>query len=126
MPLSTGFARGRSHSARRPASAGRKPTVCRPSVEMLEDRTLLNGQPVVDFSSLRVDPAAHDAGTILVHFRSEPADRAGQAILNGTTIGKPLALVPGLREVQLADGVSVEQALAADRKSVVEGQSADR
>src|SRR5262249_51400208 len=51
---------------------------------------------------------------ILVNFRS---DAAASAVLAGTTLSEPIALVPGLRPVGLAAGVGVEAALSAYQAS---------
>jgi subtilisin family serine protease len=88
-------------------------------VELLEDRCLLNGLGIpggVDLSQLKTDPNAYDAASILVRFRGEDAGPGTvRALLPGTEVGRPISLVPGLREVRLGDGVNVAAALAAYR-----------
>jgi serine protease len=75
----------------------------------------------VDFSSLRADPSAYDSSHILVRFNAETgtADtiRGLQAAvpLPGTELGPSLTLVPGLREVCLDPGETIEAALAEYR-----------
>src|SRR5262245_41826078 len=78
-------------------------------VQVLEERCLLSSTS----SGLVVDASAVDATRILVQFKSEVPDVASLHILNGTTIGEPLPLIPGLREVVLQPSVSVSDALAA-------------
>lgn len=81
-----------------------------PLLELLEDRTLLNGAPAGP-QAVALD-AAFAADRILVRFRPE-ASVAGKAALPGSQLGASAGLVPGLREVTLAPGVSVADAVAA-------------
>ncbi|MGI8980658.1 MAG: S8 family serine peptidase, partial [Pirellulaceae bacterium] len=95
-------------------------------LEALEDRCLLTFSPAVlypagigpqpvataDVASLQGDPGDYDSTRILVRFRSEAAANRSP-ILDGTTIGRELPLVSGLREVRLAPGIDVQTALAA-------------
>jgi subtilisin family serine protease/subtilisin-like proprotein convertase family protein len=75
-------------------------------VEQLEDRTVPSG------TSLLIDPTTYDPGSILVRFRPE----AGPVELpDGMEYGDSWALVPGLHEVRLAEGISTDAALAALR-----------
>ncbi|MGI6415159.1 MAG: S8 family serine peptidase [Thermoguttaceae bacterium] len=88
--------------------------------EQLEPRQLLSAQPAGPGPDwLRFDGAC-DESSILVRFRPEyrAAFAAGGAsILAGTQIGRQLGQVAGLHKVSLADGVGVDAALAAYRKS---------
>ncbi|MHC4406638.1 MAG: S8 family peptidase [Planctomycetota bacterium] len=95
-------------------------------LEPLEDRCLLAvaGLPAaVDFSQLTVDPDSYDPSAILVRFHQDaPLHRKdvgllGPEAVGGTEIGAELPLVPGLRKVQLQEGVSVDVALAAYRSN---------
>jgi subtilisin family serine protease len=93
--------------------------------EPLEDRTLLNGEPVAavqTFGPFTVDLGSYEPSTILVRFRPEAVcdvaacpGLTGPEILPGTEVAPGLPLVTGLRQVHLADGVRVEDALAAYR-----------
>jgi subtilisin family serine protease len=74
----------------------------RPSLEQLEDRTLLS----------QTGTEVFDLTRILVRFRNEGVPPPS---IKGTTIGPALNLVPGLYEVRLDKGVSVAAALAAYR-----------
>src|SRR5688572_6590803 len=82
----------------------------RPWLELLEDRTLLNARlPLADFRELRLDTGSYESDTILVRFN--PA--ADDAMPAGLELGREFSLVPGLHEVHLPAGMSVEDALAA-------------
>ncbi len=96
----------------KPAKAG---TTSRLHLEPLEDRTLLNGGPLIDFSALAIDRDHYQADRILVHFHSEFANAGFQTLLGGATSASPLSLVSGLYEMTLAPGVSVQDALSAYR-----------
>src|SRR5262249_43691987 len=76
-------------------------------LELLEARTLLSGSPA---ATAAADPTTADAARILVRFTSESA---ATSVLEGTTVGPAISLVPGLHEVDLAPGVSTTTALAA-------------
>lgn len=78
-----------------------KQTPSKPGLEVLEDRTLLDGAP-------------YDSASILVRFRS---DAQAVRLLEDTALSEPITLVPGLREVRLGAGVTVDRALAAYRAS---------
>src|SRR6185437_12576889 len=83
--------------------------------EALEDRTLLSTAapgPLLDLSGLSVNPNAADPSHILVEYRS---DNGPLATVPGTTLGQRLGLVSGLYEIDLAQGVSADQALAGYR-----------
>ena len=85
-------------------------------LERLEDRTLPSVTPnVIDLGGVQVNTSSYNSSDILVQFRSIAA--APQSLLQGTTIGQKLDLVSGLFEVNLAPGVTVDQALAAYRAS---------
>jgi subtilisin family serine protease/subtilisin-like proprotein convertase family protein len=88
--------------------AGRSPGRT-PTLEALEDRTLLSGTPLLNLGGLTVNPT-YAAADILVQFR--PGTTPAPA-LAGTTLSGPLGLLPGLYEVQLPPGASVGAALAA-------------
>jgi len=78
--------------------------------EVLEDRSLLSGNPLAELAGLgrlAVDPQSYDPSAILVRFRAEDA--------RGTDTGRAWPLVRGLQRVGLAQGVSLEAALAAYR-----------
>ncbi len=88
------------------------------AVENLEDRTLLSSSGLMDLSTFRVDPALGiDPNHILVRFRAQNQEAISRAILPGSQLGAVMELVPGLREVTLPAGVSVQQALAAYQAS---------
>jgi subtilisin family serine protease len=72
----------------------------RPALECLEERALLSA----------AGTGAFDPTRILVRFRTPEFH---QSLLQGTTIGPALDLVPGLYEVRLGKAVSVASALAA-------------
>ncbi len=75
-------------------------------LEVLESRQLLNADltgPLAPFSALQLNSSQYDPSHILVRFRTD-APMASEP-------GTPLDLVPGLREVSLAPGTSVEQAI---------------
>jgi subtilisin family serine protease len=81
------------------------------TLEALEDRTLLDaGQPVGIASPYGPDLGWAES-RILVQFKSEFC--ASVASLGGTHLARSFELVPGLYEVQLQPGVTVEEALAA-------------
>src|SRR5262245_46950567 len=76
--------------------------------EILEDRTLLSGVPVV--GPLAIDASRYDASSIIVRFRNESPTLAA-----GTASERAWSVVPGLHEVGLASGMSVAAALNAYR-----------
>ncbi len=82
-------------------------------LEQLEDRRLLSAAPR---DILLVDPSKYESSEILVRFRSDQDPPADEEIFSGSRYAREFPLVPGLREVELADGVAVEQALSAYRK----------
>src|SRR5262245_59109267 len=105
----------RRHSSRSPFRGlpSRRPlskTRARPWLDQLEDRIVPSA---ADFRSLTVDPSSYDPSGILVRLRPGIADPRALEILQGTEFTSPLSLVPGLWEVHLSDGVSVEAALEA-------------
>jgi subtilisin family serine protease len=84
-----------------------------PRVEPLERRDLLSvspSAPVLDFQSLTTDVSEFDPSRILVKFRDEGS---AASLFKGTSIGDSFDLVPGLREVHLAPGTSVDEAVLA-------------
>ena len=81
-------------------------------LERLEDRTLPSVAPnVIDLSGLQVNTGSYASSDILVQFRNTAT--TPQSSLPGTTIGQQLGLVPCLYEVDLTNGITVAQALAA-------------
>src|SRR5688572_29489931 len=89
----------------------RKTRPFRPILESLERRDLLSAAPLPD---LRMAGTAYDNAHILVRFRT---DAQQPVALQGTQLGHSIGLVSGLWEVNLNNGVTVEQALAAYRAS---------
>ncbi len=101
-----------------PARAGKPAAIrsrARLHLEVLEDRTLLDGGPLIDLSALAVDRDHYQADRILVHFHSEFANAGSQTLLGGATSASRLSLVSGLYEITLAPGVAVQDALTAYR-----------
>jgi subtilisin family serine protease/subtilisin-like proprotein convertase family protein len=85
-------------------------------LEALEDRSLLSAgpaAPVIDLSGLALNTSQYSSTDILVEFKSTALKSGAVPALAGTTAAQQLPLVPGLYEVQLDRGVSVQQALAA-------------
>ena len=81
-------------------------------LELLEDRTMPSVTPTaLDLSGLQINPNNYASTDILVQFRNPTA--TPQSLLAGTTIGQQLPLVNGLYEVDLVNGVTVQQAVAA-------------
>jgi subtilisin family serine protease len=122
----------RSTAQRLPSHTSGRRLKFSPRFEALEDRNLLNASPVASLpmgpprlADSMADIYAHeqrelgasdfDATRILVRFNQEAGDVSNLRVAAGTTIGRELPLVPGLREVRLAPGIGVEQALAAYR-----------
>ncbi len=106
----------RTHHTRRlrTESRGRAVTV-RPLVESLEDRRLLAAgalPALVGFDALKVDAQSYEPSRILVQYRTEASATATVA---GTAVGAGIGLVPGLHEVALGPGVSVDAAVRAYR-----------
>ncbi|NUQ65031.1 MAG: S8 family serine peptidase [Pirellulales bacterium] len=88
-------------------------------LESLEDRNLLAAAALPEPSGLNglsVDRAYHDTSRILVRFRSDAPALPESAIPSGSRYGRTFPLVSGLREIELEDGVGVEDALAWYRK----------
>ncbi len=86
-------------------------------VELLEDRSLLDaglGAVAAGLPQLSLDPHAHEASSVMVRFRPD-ADAAAVAAAAGASLGSSYGLVPGLYQVNLSEGVTVEQALTAFR-----------
>jgi subtilisin family serine protease/subtilisin-like proprotein convertase family protein len=83
------------------------------NLEFLEERTVLNAAmgPFASSSNLLVDPTTYMSNTILVQFKPD-AVLSGDIDLHGAKITQSLELVDGLYELQLAQGMSVEGALA--------------
>lgn len=76
--------------------------------EVLEDRTLLSGLPVV--GPLAIDPSRYDDSSIIVRFRND-----SPTFIAGTASERAWSVVSGLHQVRLAPGMSVEAALNAYR-----------
>jgi subtilisin family serine protease/subtilisin-like proprotein convertase family protein len=87
-----------------------------PGLEVLESRTLLDSTPlssVLDFSNLKLQDDS-DPTHILVRFKPDVLARTPvPAALPATTVETSLDLVPGLFEVALSPGTTVDSALAA-------------
>ncbi len=85
------------------------------TLEVLEDRTLLNAAPstVLDLNGLGVNPSKYSATDILVRFQTPPGTPGGSELVKGTTLGSAMPLVSGLYEISLGKGTTVAQALAA-------------
>lgn len=81
-------------------------------LEALERRLLLS-TTLANVNSLAVDQTAFDSSSILVSFRSQRKPNASD-IVAGTTVGASLG-VPGLYEINLGAGITVQQAVAAYR-----------
>jgi subtilisin family serine protease len=96
----------------KPSSA--RARFARPGLESLDDRTLLSTTSPLPVNSVSVVPDSYSASDILVRFRQGDQPRA---VLSGTSIGSKLDLVSNLYEVNLSNGVTVEQALTAYRAS---------
>ena len=78
-----------------------------PALEVLEDRTLLDAGP------LPAPAPSFDPSHLLVRFRDGAAPAPALA---GTSVGRPLGLLPGAYEVDLAPGVSVAATVPMFRK----------
>jgi subtilisin family serine protease len=85
----------------------------RPTLEGLEQRTLLSTTPLPAPTGVSVSSSAYSDSDILVQYRTNKP----QSLLAGTTVGPQLSLVNNLYEVNLSKGVSVAQALAAYKAS---------
>src|SRR5687767_4081445 len=94
------------------ARSGSSPSA-RLLLQSLEGRTLLSTAAAPAVAPLAVDTEAYEPHRILVRFRPEPSVLIGADIPAGTELGRAFDLVPGLHEVELADGVSVADAVAA-------------
>src|SRR5439155_15897545 len=81
----------------------------RPTLELLEDRTLPSATLPVSITSPY--GSGWSDSRILVQFKPQYASQATS--LSGTQLAQTFALTPGLFEVQLSPGVTVDQALAA-------------
>jgi subtilisin family serine protease len=101
---------GQRRPVRQTLRAPHQPLHC----ERLEERTLLSATgsaPETGLGLVQVDPRSYEPGDILVRFR----DGAATLPVAGTQLGAAFALVPGLRKIQLAAGVSPDVALAGYR-----------
>jgi subtilisin family serine protease/subtilisin-like proprotein convertase family protein len=101
-------------SRRRWSRPNRQPTVRKLHLEVLEDRNLLSASspaPALDLSHLAVNSSQYSSNDILVQFKPAALTRNAVSALAGTTIGQNLSLVPGLYEVMLNAGTTVQQAL---------------
>jgi serine protease len=87
------------------------------TLEVLEDRTLLNTTPttILDLNGLAVDPNKYSTTDILVRFQEKPGTPGGPAIAAGTTLGSALPLATGYYQVDLDKGMTVDKALAEYR-----------
>jgi serine protease len=96
------------------------------TLEVLEDRTLLNAasSTVLDLNGLGVNPNKYSTTDILVRFQTPPTSPGSQELVKGTTLGSALPLVSGLYQINLDKGVTVAQALAAYKaeKGVLEAE----
>jgi subtilisin family serine protease/subtilisin-like proprotein convertase family protein len=97
---------------RKPASA--RARLSRPALESLEDRMVLSTTSSLPLNQVSVVSDAYSSSDILVRFRQGDQPRA---ILSGTSMGPRLDLVSELYEVNLSNGVAVQQALAAYQAS---------
>jgi YD repeat-containing protein len=79
------------------------------SVELLEDRFLMSGNALAGFNAFAINTGSYDPSRILVRFRPEVT---APASLAGTSVAQDIPLVPGLHEVTLDPGLTVENALA--------------
>jgi serine protease len=87
-----------------------------PGLEILEDRTMLSASsaaPAIDLSGLALNTAQYSSSDILVDFKAIALTGGKVPTLSGTSAGQQLALVPGLYQVLLNNGETVQQALAA-------------
>jgi subtilisin family serine protease/subtilisin-like proprotein convertase family protein len=82
-------------------------------VESLEPREVPAAAP---FDALAVDPTWYDASTLLVQTKPGPIQLTALGIPSAASV-RPLSLVPGLWEVQLAAGSSAAAALMASRNN---------
>ena len=81
-------------------------------VEALEERIVLNAAtPLPAAPALSVSSSSYSSTDILVQYRTNQP----QSVLPGTNVGPQLDLVSNLYEVDLSDGVTPAQALAAYR-----------
>src|SRR5262245_54835417 len=100
---------GRAPRARR-ADRTRRRSI---RVEELETRTV---PALVPPSALTVDPTSYDSSSILVQLEPGPIDPNALGI-PGATAARPLGIVPGLWEIQLAAGSSAADALLVSQAS---------
>jgi subtilisin family serine protease/subtilisin-like proprotein convertase family protein len=85
-------------------------------LEALEDRSLLSAgpaAPAIDLSGLALNRSQYSATDILVEFKAAAVARGAVPTLAGTTAGSQLPLVPDLYQINLRQGVTPQQALAA-------------
>src|SRR5262245_8925712 len=80
------------------------------TIEALEDRVV---PALTDFGSLSMDPSKFDQGHILVQVRPDVTDPTKLTVPQGVKFDSPVGLVPGLWEVSLSPGTTVQQALDA-------------
>lgn len=85
------------------------------TVESLEPRLVPTRMGPPYPGNLQVQPEPHSDSRILVRFRPGQEDPHPNTLPRGSRLGTTFQLVPGLREVQLDAGVSVDQALTAFR-----------
>ena len=83
------------------------------ALEVLEDRIVLNGGattlPLPSSTAVSVSSTSYASTDILVEYRTNQP----KALLAGTTVGPQLSSVNNLYEINLSQGVTVAQALAA-------------
>ncbi len=102
--------RGRDRAGGRPALPGRGLRF-----ERLEDRRVLSGLSATDAGRsnfLDVDPSLYDDSHILVRFRDDGSAPEEQEVIGGSLLASSYSSIPGLREIRLAQGVEIEDALA--------------
>ncbi|CAN5383753.1 hypothetical protein BH10PLA2_BH10PLA2_02320 [soil metagenome] len=89
----------------------------RASRQLRARKTILGIESLEERQLLSATPYSYASTDILIQLRSGAATPSAAQILPGTIIGPEIALVPGLHQVMLGQGVSVDQALAAYRSN---------
>lgn len=111
MGLGSIFARRRQPSK---SSRKRRRKSLHTPAEALEPRLLLSVNPLVDASGedgWSIDPSAYDPTSILVQFRVDAISPI--ALPDGfTDAGLSSALLPGMRQFHLPEGMTVDEAIA--------------
>jgi subtilisin family serine protease/subtilisin-like proprotein convertase family protein/DNA-binding cell septation regulator SpoVG len=108
-------AHGRRPARNRPTHGA--PKTRRPWLETLEHRCVPAGAAFGPLPADLPDPAAYDPTHILVRLSPDAGDPRQLNVVDGAVFKNSFALLPGLWEVELPGGVSVEAALAAYRAS---------